>query len=131
MRSSAYGTIDIMAADSDRPLDGFGDGHAEALGHAGIAPVVHVQPVGRHERLERHMVVIAPTLHHVEAAEQVDILRLRGGGDQFDHVLGFRLGDHFRRELRIDQHDIGADGADLVEAVADRGAVIGELVIAQ
>ena len=99
---------------------------AETLGQAGIAPVIHVQPVGRHERLERHVVVVAPAPHHLEAAEQVDVLLLRGGGDQLDHVLGFRLRDHFRRELRIDQHDIGAGGADFVEAIADRGAVIGE-----
>ena len=114
----------------DRPLRGLGDGQPEALGHAGIAPVVHVQPVGRHERLERHVIDLAPALHHVEAAEQIDVFLLRGRGDQLDHVLGFRLRDHLRRELRIDQHDVGAGGADLVEAVADRGAVVGELVIA-
>ena len=57
---------------------GFGDGVSETLRHAGIAPVVHVQPVGRHERLKRHVIDFAPVLHHVEAGEQVDVFLVRG-----------------------------------------------------
>ena len=75
------------------------------------------------------MIGIAPMLHHVEAVEQVDIFRLRGRGYQFDHVLGFRVHNYLRRELRIDQYDVGADGADFVEAIADRSALVGEHLI--
>jgi hypothetical protein len=57
---------------NDRPLRGFSDGHAKALGHAGVAPVVHMQPVGRHERLKRYVIDYSPVLHHVEG-EQVDV----------------------------------------------------------
>jgi len=44
-------------------------------------------------------------------------------------VLGVSLHNHLRHELRIDQHDVGIDSADLLEAIADRGAVVGEHVI--
>ena len=75
------------------------------------------------------MIGIAPMLHHVEAAEQVDIFHLRGRSYQFDHVLGVRLHNYLRRELRIDQNDVGVDGADFVEAIADRSAMVGEHLI--
>ena len=66
-----------------------------------ITPVVHVQPVGQHERLKRHVIDFAPVLHHIEAWEQVDVFALRGCGDQFDHTRDARLYDYLRRELRI------------------------------
>ena len=43
-----------------RPRRGLGDGEREALGEAGVAPVVHVQPVGGDERRERQMVGLVP-----------------------------------------------------------------------
>ena len=73
-------------------------------------------PSGDTNDCEVHVVDVVPVLHHVEAREQIDVFLLRGGGDQLDHVRGFRLGDHLRRELRIDQNDVGAGRADLVEA---------------
>jgi len=88
-----------------------------------------MQLVGRHKRLKRYVIDFAPGLHHVEAGEQVDVFPLRGRGDQFDHARDARLHDYLRREFRIDQHDVGTDGADLFEAIAERGAVVAELVI--
>ena len=88
-----------------------------------------MQPVWRYERLERNVIDFAPMLHHVEAREQVDVFPLCGRGDQFDHARHACLHDYLRRELRIDQHDVGTDGADLFEAIADRGVVVADLVI--
>ena len=113
-----------------RALRRFGDGVAETLRHAGIAPVVHVQPVGRHERLERQVIDVTPVAHQLETAEQVDILLLRGRGDKRNHGLGVRLGNDLRRELRIDQHDIGADRMDLREPLTDQQAMVAKLMTA-
>ena len=106
------------------------DREPEALGQARVAPVVHVQAVGRHEGLELYVIGVAPAPHHVEAREQIDVFLLGGDGDQLDHVRGFRLDDHLGRELRIDQHDVGAGRADFFDAGADRGAMIVERMIA-
>ena len=92
-----------------RTLRGFGDGVSETLRHAGIAPVVHVQPVGRHERLEGHVIDVHPVAHHFETAEQIDIFLLCGRGDKRNHGLGIRLGNDLRCKLRVDEYDVGAD----------------------
>jgi hypothetical protein len=39
---------------SSRPCRGLGDGEREALGEAGVTPVVHVQPVGGDEGRDDH-----------------------------------------------------------------------------
>jgi hypothetical protein len=39
------------------------------------------------------------------------------------------LHDYLRCELRINQHDVGTDGADLVEAIVDRAVMSVNLVI--
>ena len=70
-------------------------------------------PSGDTNASNAHVVDVVPALHHVEAGEQIDVLLLRGRRDQFDHALGFRLGDHLGRKLRIDQHHVGAGRADL------------------
>ena len=87
---------------------------AETLGQAGIAPVVHVQPVGRHERRRTPCGRRRASAASRRSGGTDRRSPLRGGGDQLDHARGFRLGDHLRRELRIDQHDVGARRADLV-----------------
>ena len=80
-----------------------------ALGQAGIAPVVHVEPVSRHERFEGQFLGIVPPAHHGEAVEQADLFLLGDFRQQRHHVIGGRLRDHPRRELRIDENDVGAD----------------------
>ncbi len=71
-----------------------GDRRGQQLGDAGIAPVVHVQAVGREEGLERHVL-----------ASRASSASRRSGGtgrrssalaavrDQIDHALGVGLGD--------------------------------------
>ena len=54
----------------------------QKLCHAGVAPVVHMQLIGRDERLERHMLHIVPVAHDRETVEQIDAVRLRGAADR-------------------------------------------------
>ena len=76
---------------SDRPRRGFGDGVGEKLGDAAIAPVVHVQPVGRDERFERNVLNFVPIAHDREAVEQVDVFLLGGHGDLIFHARAFPI----------------------------------------
>src|SRR5215510_9899018 len=59
-------------------------------------------------------------LHERETVKQIDILLLGGVRNQLDHVFNFRLSDHLRRELWIDQNDIGADRFHSPYAVANQ-----------
>jgi hypothetical protein len=45
-----------------------------------------MQPVGRNERLEWHVVDFVPMPHESEAVKQVDILLLGGGRNQVERV---------------------------------------------
>ena len=99
-------------ARSDRsrggPLSRLGNCQAERFGEAGVAPVVHVQPIRRHKRFERQMFSLVPMPHQVEAAKMTNTRRLRGGGNQRHHIVCVSLGDDLGRVLRINQHDVGA-----------------------
>jgi hypothetical protein len=77
------------------------------------------QAVGRHERLEGHVIDVRPVAHHFETAEQIDIFLLCGRGDKRNHGLGVRLGNHLRCKLRVDEYDIGADPAVVIADLAE------------
>src|SRR5262249_57697433 len=68
-------------ARSDRsfggPLRSLRNRETQRFGEAGVAPVIHVQPIGRHERFERQMFSLMPMLHQIEAATISDTLPLR------------------------------------------------------
>ena len=83
--ASKNGVGDRAAPTRTRARRGFGDCDAEAFGQAGIAPVVHVQSVGRHER--RRMPSDRPRASAASSrsVEQVDIFPLGGERDQRDH----------------------------------------------
>src|SRR5262249_25076263 len=91
--------------------------------HAGVAPVIHVEPIGRNKRLETDLIDIMPMPHDFEAAEEIDVFALCGRGDQRDHPLGLGLSDDLWRELRIDQDDIDDDRTNLCQATADQSIV--------
>src|ERR1700681_758393 len=57
--------------------NGFRDRGAEIACLAAVAPVVHVQKLGRKKRLERHAARLVPVAHQGEAAEEVDVLLAR------------------------------------------------------
>ena len=78
----------------DRTGRGFGNGGREQLRHAAVAPVVHVQPVGRDKSLERQVLHIVPVAHHREPVEQVDAAFFGGPGDLVFHVRRFGFGQH-------------------------------------
>jgi hypothetical protein len=115
----------------DRPRRGFGDGRAEKLGDASVAPVVHVEAVGRHESVERQMLHVVPIAHHGEAPEEIDIFLLRGERNLLDHAGRFRFGEHRRRELWIDQDHVGPGILEFLDALAKLDIVGAERVIAQ
>src|SRR5215467_6866952 len=70
----------------DWPRGRFRDGSAKQLGEAGIAPVIHVQAILRHEHIKRKMLGVMPVAHHGEALEQIDILFFRGDRNLLDHA---------------------------------------------
>src|SRR5262245_8944443 len=76
------------------------------------------------------MVDVVPAPHHRKTGKQVNIRTLRGAGDQFDHARSFWFHDHLWRELRINQHDIGASRADFGDALANRNVLAIELIVA-
>src|SRR5215831_12739233 len=76
------------------------------------------------------MVDVVPAPHHRKTGKQVNIRTLGGAGDQFDHARSFWFHDHLWRELRINQHDIGASRADLGDALANRQVLAIEIIIA-
>src|SRR5207253_972309 len=69
----------------------------------------HMQLVWRKECLEWNTIDFIPMPHETKAVKQVDVLLHGGARNQINHVFNFRLSDHLRRELWIDQNDIGAD----------------------
>jgi hypothetical protein len=96
---------------------GLRDSSAEQLSQASIAPVIHVQAVRRYKNIEGKMLHVMPIAHHRETLEQVDIFLLRGERNLLDHAFGFRLGNHGRRKLRIDQDYVAAGSFELLDAV--------------
>src|SRR5215813_13556593 len=87
-----------------------GDRIRQRFGETAVAPVVHMQAIRRERYLERDAVDVVPVPHEGEAVKHVDVLLLGRARNELDHVRNFRLCDHLRRELRIDQNHIGADG---------------------
>ena len=87
-------------------------------------------PSGDTNVIEPQLLDITPVAHHFETAEQIDIFPLGRRGDERNHGLGVGFGDHLRRILWIDEHDIGADRADLGEPFSDQQAMIAELMTA-
>src|SRR5262245_2448075 len=81
----------------------------QRFGETVVAPVVHMQQIRRQEYLERDAVNVVPVPHEREAVKHVDVLLLGRTRNELDHVCTFRPREHLRRELRIDQNDIGAD----------------------
>ena len=69
--------------------------------------------------------------HDREAAKDVDLGAVGGRGDQLDHSLRFRLGDHFGSKLRIDQQHVRSGVFDLLDALADQFADLFDRQIAQ
>src|SRR3954452_25169394 len=49
---------------------------AEQLREAGITPIVHVQPVGDDEFVDRYGLALVPIAHHLEAREDADMPEL-------------------------------------------------------
>ena len=81
---------------------------AEQLREAGVAPIVHMQPVGDDELVERDGLLLVPFLHHFEPREDADAADLGDTVEQVDHaarVFGALV--DARRVLRVDQHQIG------------------------
>src|SRR5262245_2131499 len=76
------------------------------------------------------MVDVVPAPHHLKTGKQVNILTLGDASDQFDHARSFWFHDHLWRELRINQHDIGAGRADLGDALANRNVLAIETIVA-
>src|SRR5712671_1343229 len=66
--------------DGHRPARGFRNGKTKPFGKAGVAPIVHVQPVGRHECIERQPVGLLPMPHDGETAEDTDFFLFGHGG---------------------------------------------------
>ena len=64
------------------PGHGLGNCHAERLGEAGITPIIHVQPVLRHECFERQVLGVVPMPHQLEAMKDTNVFRLGGRGNQ-------------------------------------------------
>src|SRR5207237_5753254 len=62
-------------ARSDRsrsgPLHSLGNRETEPFGEAGVAPVIHVQPIRRYEPFERQMFSLVPMPHQIEAAKMI------------------------------------------------------------
>src|SRR5262245_60137159 len=76
-----------------RPLRSLGNRQTEPFGEAGVAPVIHVQPVRRYEPFERQMFSLVPMPHQIEAAKMIDALLLCDGGNQRHHLVCVSLGD--------------------------------------
>lgn len=76
------------------------------------------------------MVNIMPAFHYIESRESIDIVKFGSAGDQCDHVRRIWFLDYLWRELRINQHYIGANLLDLSESFANRRVVASELIIA-
>src|ERR1700692_2924147 len=49
---------------------------AEQLREAGVAPVVHVQPVGDDKAVDRDRLPCVPVAHHLEARKNADMANL-------------------------------------------------------
>src|SRR5262249_32333557 len=111
--------VDIL---SPRPQDSsrVSDRARQRIGEAAIAPVIHMQAVRREECFEGHAGDVVPVPHQGEAVKQADVLLLGGGRDPIDHVFYIGLDNDPRRELRVDQHDIGPDRLHLRNAVLDQ-----------
>src|SRR3954466_253126 len=75
------------------PLRSLGNRETEPFGEAGVAPVIHVQPIRRYEPFERQMFILVPMPHQIEAAKMTNALVLCGGGNQRHHVVCVSLGD--------------------------------------
>jgi hypothetical protein len=67
-------------ARSDRsrggPIRSLGNRETEPFGEAGVAPVIHVQPIRRYEPFERQMFSLVPMPHEIEAAKMINALLL-------------------------------------------------------
>src|SRR6476620_9191243 len=109
-------------ARSDRsrggPLRSLGNRETEPFGEAGVAPVIHVQPIRRYEPFERQMFILVPMPHQIEAAKMINALLLRGGGSQRHNVVYMSLGDDPGNILRINQHDVGASRLKTCQSLA-------------
>ena len=72
-----------------------------------------------------------PHAHHGKAWKQIDTGILGRGGKQSHHALDLGLADDTRRELRVHQHDVGANRLELTDALANERTRRRERVIAQ
>jgi superfamily I DNA/RNA helicase len=59
---------------------GLGNCRAERLRKAGIAPVIHMQPILRHKGFERQVLGLVPMPHLLETMKDTNTLRLGGRG---------------------------------------------------
>ena len=78
-RSVAWSLVKAQCADRQRSRLGWRglcDGHSERLGQASIAPVVHVQAISRHERLEGRMLRPDTDSRTVKRWKDADVLSL-------------------------------------------------------
>src|SRR4029077_14965058 len=67
-----------------RTQGGCGNRNAERLAQTGVAPIVHVQAVSRHECFECQVTCRIPASHQLKTVKYIYVLRLRTGGNKLD-----------------------------------------------